>query len=306
MTLNKTACADIYGNTGLQKFCGRKGQISIPVLVPKGTEISTKVLALTLATWKDSFNAEPSSRWFPLPLVVNNDATQDEPVFQEFDSGITEFVRDGNKLAVYTFEQMSVYNKNQINKNNGKDWDLFLITDEENILAWSDDGVRILPYSCDYVRITPETDDLGNENGHLGLSVKFSDVNQFNQFQVVLQPTKDSDAPVVFYPSLEFEGIKDLIATVTSPTATGCTLKLEGFDSVPYSGAVSDDIYLALASDPDTLIPITSITETAVIGTYTVVWATQTANDYLIGLKNQPLATNQDFETPVKTAFTIA
>ena len=307
MAYNNTDYADIIGNTGLQDFCGAKGKFKFIVLVRKGTEIATKLLALTPETWTDNFNSDKALRWFPLAELVNSEGTQEDPVFQEFDSGVSQFVRDGVKTAVMTLEEMGVYNKNELNKLNGKGWDVYLATDKHNILGWTSDGVKFQPYSTDYVRILPETDDSGSEVGNVSLSIKFADVNQFNRTQAMINPTTDSEAPSVWYPSIVWSGIKDLQAIVTNMTAIGCTLELKRFDGTPYSGAdgVPADCHLSLAATPTVLIAVTSITETATAGIYTVVWASQSADDYLVGLVDQPLATTQGFETPVKATAAI-
>ena len=123
----------------------------------------------------------------------------------------------------------------------------------------------------------------------------------------MINPTTDSEAPSVWYPSIVWSGIKDLQAIVTNMTAIGCTLELKRFDGTPYSGAdgVPADCHLSLAATPTVLIAVTSITETATAGIYTVVWASQSADDYLVGLVDQPLATTQGFETPVKATAAI-
>ena len=309
MTYNAKECANAFGNTGAQKFCGPVGKFRGLILVPKGTTIATETLALTVGTWTDNINGAIALRWFPTLKIVEGETTQDDPVFQEFDFGFDDFVQDGKRSSVFTFEQMTVYNENQLNFLNDGSWDVYLWTDKENIVGNSREGVLFEPMQLDYIKFLPSNDDSGSEVGHVTVTMKFTDVKDFSRYRVVINPTTDELAPTVWYPSIEFGngGIKDLIATASSPTATGCTLVLKDYNGTPYSGAdgVPGDAYLALASDPDTLIAVTSITETATAGTYTLVWASQSADDYLVGLVDQPDATTQGFETPVKAAITI-
>ena len=89
---NTTNCSTNVGNTGAQNFCGPVGKDRIVILVPKGTEIATETLAVTLATWQDNINEGKSTRWFPLIPIVNGEATQEDPVLQEFDFGYSDHV----------------------------------------------------------------------------------------------------------------------------------------------------------------------------------------------------------------------
>lgn len=303
---NVQDCQSDIGNTGLQEFCGRKGRVVGLVLVRPGTEIATKLLALTKATWLDSINAEKDIRWLPIREIIDNAPEQEDPQFQDFDSGVSQFVRDGIKTDLYTIKQMTVYNKNQIMKNNGKDWDVYKIHETGLISGYTEDGTKFQPFATEYVRFLPEGEDTGAENGNVTVTIKYKDVRQHNDFQAVINPVKDTDAPENWNPVNTLFGIKDLLATVTNPTATGCTLTLKSYSGTAYSGAVNDDVYFAAAATTDTLIATTSITETSKAGVYDVVYASQTPADYLMGLKDQPDATTQGFETPTKDEFTIS
>lgn len=307
---NIAVCQNEYGNTGQQKYCGSKGKVKSIVLVPSDASIATKVLALTESTWLTNINAAKSARWFPIERVVETEPTQEDPVFQEMDYGDQFFVRNGKKSAIYTLNPRSVYNKNELAKLNGTNWSVYLITDLNKILGTSTDLVAgtFDPYSCDYVRILPESEPSGSETELIRIAIMYSDVTEFDGRQVVIEPLSDSDAPAVWYPLQSIKGIKDLrVSSVTGISTTGATITIVGYGGTAYNSAVAADVRFNLASDLDTDIALSSLTPSGNNdGVYTAVWASQSADDYVIGLLDQPEATTQGVETPNLTAFTIS
>lgn len=295
---NNTNCVANLGNTGLQKFCGNIGKHRILMPVPKGTEIATKTLALTLGTYETNINNTKALRWLPFPPIVNAEFTQEDNVKQEFDFGYTSDVRDGKLTVIYTLDEMSTYNKSQLAKLNSGDFDLFIATDKEYIEGYSVDGIIFRPFTVDYMKVLPETPNTGTEVAHVRVEVKFSDVNQMNLNHIVVNPTKDSEAPSVWYPTIELVGIKDLVVSANTGSASGFNLVLAGVDGVPYSAAVSGDVLIYKSTAPTVAIACTGLIESATAGTYAATWATQTAGTFTISLKNQPLATTKWVETP--------
>lgn len=303
---NVVSTSTALGNTGLQNFPGNVGKWKYLLLVPKGTEIATEVLALTKATYTASMNAAMASRWFCLPMIFNGEPDQEEPQFETSDFGYESLVRDGKLKYTIRFEEMSVYNKTQLFKlNNGK-FDGYIITDKDIILGFTQDGIKFLPYQFDYTRVLPESQNTGSANARVSFILKATDIRQFNDYQVRLDPVNSSLAPAAWYPSIELPNaaIKDLVITLVSLSATSATITLAGYDEVPYSGAVKEDVYLRKTTETGTAITLTSLTESATIpGTYTAVIPTQTSGTFYCSLYDQPVATTEGVETPVVSSY---
>ena len=308
---NETTTSTALGNTGLQNYPGTVGKWKHLVLVPKGTTILTKVLALTQATWVNGMNAAMTDRWFFLPLIFLGEPNNEDPVREESDFGYVSFVRDGKLTYKISFEEMSVYNKNQIFKLNNGSFDMYVITDKDVILGYSDDATKVRPFRLDYHRFLPETPNTGSTNARVQLEVRPTNVNEFNELQVALYPVSDADAPANWYPTVVLPpyAVKDLIISASGMTATGATIVLKGYDNTPYSGAVKEDVYLRKTTEDGTAIPLSSLTESGTVpGTYTAVFGTQTSGTFYYSLYNQPDATTQGVQTPVvfELAATIA
>jgi len=303
MTYNVTNIASEVPNTGLQKYTGDTGIVNRLVLVGVDTQIATEALAKELDTWKDNLNEAPSLRWIATPKVVEVTVEQEDTVKKTFDTGVTEPVRKGKKTVTYLLERLPIFNKNDIFKLDDGAYGIYEITDKKYIKGWTDDGIKFLPYTIDSIEVVPETDKTGSENPHVAIRVVYSDVMEFNKYQVAINPFTDGDATVTsvqedWDPAIEIKGIKSLQIEIDSLTATGCNITLKGYDSVAYSGAVKDDIYFRKGSLTANAITLTSLTESAVKGTYAAVFATQTAGTFYCSLLPQGQATTYWVETP--------
>jgi hypothetical protein len=303
---NTTNCSSKTGNTGAQNYCGPTGIDRILVLVPKNTEIATETLAVTLSTWQDNINEAKANRWFPLIPIWEMEPEQADPTTRESSLGYEEYVRDGKLKVIYTLEEMSTYNKTQLAKLNGQDFDLFVITDKEYIKGRSVDGIKFLPYQLDYFRVLPETPNTGGENAHVRIELKFTDVREMNEFYAHVNPSLSELAPAAWYPTIELVGIKDLVIEVSAMSDDEATIVLKGYDNVPYSGAVKEDLYMRKTTTTGAAITITTLTETATPGTYTAVFAPQSTGVFYFSLYDQPEATTQFVETPVVDSYTLS
>ena len=303
---NTTNCSNLTGNTGAQKYCGPVGIDRILVLVPKGTEIATETLACTIGTWQDNINEAKANRWFPLIPIWEMEPEQADATTRESSLGYEEYVRDGKLKVKYTLEEMSTYNKTQLAKLNGQDFDLFVVTDKEYIKGRSVDGVKFLPYQLDYFRVLPESPNTGGENAHVGVELKFTDVKEMNEYYAHVNPSTSSLIATNWYPTIELVGIKDLQIDVTAMTDDDATIVIKGYDNVAYSGAVKEDLYMRKTSVTGTAITISSLTETTTAGTYTAAFAAQSNGVFYFSLYDQPLATTQFVETPVVDSYTLS
>jgi len=305
MTYNTTQTSTEYGNTGLQQFAGNVGKWKYLLLVSKGTSIATKTPALLKATYVDNINEAVGDRWYLLPLIWNGEPTQEDNVKESSDFGFETEVRKGKLNYKITLEEMSVYNKNKLNKLDGKAFDCYIITDKDFILGYSIDGVEFLAKELDYFSVLPETQNTGSTNAHVMLELRFSDTRQQNEFEVALNPYDDEDVVTAWRPSLELSGIKDLRIEVTAMTQTTATISLKGYDGVAYSAAVAGDVYMRKTTIDGVAITVSSLTETATSGIYTAGFSSQTEGTFYFSLYDQPTAVTQGVETPVYDTYAL-
>jgi hypothetical protein len=278
-----------YGNTGDQPFAGSVGKWFKFIASPKGTEIATEALALLKATWVDSINSAPGDRFFVSPKIVDVKTTQDANVKETSDYGFTEEVMKGKKSCVITFFSMGVYQKNQLNKLDAKDFDLWVITENDFIIGCSYDNIKFLPKKLDFFSVLPETEEDGKAVPHVSVELKFSDTRESNLYEVALNPKVDALVP--WNPTLELKGITDVFIEVVSMTATGAVIDIKNYGKVGWPSAVKEDIYFRKTSIDATAISITSATPHATIqGRYTLVFGAQTDGNFYFSLYIQGLA----------------
>jgi hypothetical protein len=224
-----------------------------------------------------------------------------DKMIKELSQLIEDEVRKGKLNYVVTFQQMSTYNKTQINKLDGKAFDCFIVTDKDFILGRTVDGVKFLPIRLDYFSILPETQNTGSEVAHVQAEMRFTATEDLNLNQVALNPYTDESVTSPWLPSIQLPAaaIKDLQISVEDMTATGATVTLKGFDNVAYSAAVKEDLYMRKTTVDGTAISITSLTESLTVpGEYAVVFGSQTNGTFYFSLYDQPTATTQGVETP--------
>lgn len=295
---NQTQVSSSFGNTGKQDLNEKYGKTIKGLLVPASTEIATKVLALTKATWVDNINAAVGSRWY-LVEIWNIEPTQEDNVKETSDFGFEDEVRKGKLNYKITFPQMHTHNVNELNKLDAKDFAFFELTDTGFICGCSYDDTKFLPFSLDYFSVLPETIKTGSANAHPMAELRFSDTDEKNRYLVRINPYTDPDAPAAWSPLRELYGIKDLVIEASDFHAGHCTLTLKGYDGTPYSAAVAADVYMRKSTATGTAIPLTGLTETSTAGVYTATFAAQTSGTFYFSLYDQPNATTEWVETPV-------
>ena len=295
-----------YANTGPQNFQGYKGDPLKLIAVPPGSFIATKTLGETLETWQTNFNAAMTSRWLPIGKVVDGDFPAPEAEYKETAFKFKYFIRDNKPTFKYMVEPTSDYNTQQLSKLSGKKFDFYIATSQEKICGWQN-GEEFRPYTASFFRVYT-VQEPGIEL--LWIEIQFDDINQFNKYRAVIDPSLDTEAivaavPQNWYPSLEFVGVKDLIATATSGSTSGFTLQLLGFDGTPYNGAVKEDIAIYKGTS-DTPIAATACTPSGdADGKYAVTYATQTSGTFHVGLLAANVSDTGNFETPTLGDFTF-
>jgi hypothetical protein len=291
MTYLLTNCATSSGNTGLQQCNGSPGRVERLWLVPPGTEIATRTDALLEATWDTLFNLAKGLRGLPLPTIFNATFEQGEDTYETGWSNKQDFAHEGLDKDIYTLDKISLYNASQLRTLNGVSWAAYKVTDSGIIEGWSDDGIKFKPFSIQDFRVGKRTPENGEAVERVPITIVWADPDEWNNYPAVIEPT---------WNPLELDGIKDIYATASSPSTTGVTLTLTGYDGVPHEGAVLADfiIYNSLGAS----ITVSSATE-GDAGVYALL-ATLPGVTYTAGLKTQPNATTKYFETPTLASFT--
>ena len=291
MTYLLTNCSTSSGNTGLQQCNGSPGRAERIWLVPKGTEIDTKTNALLEATWDTLFNSAKGLRGLPLPTIFNANFEQGEDTYETGWSNKQDFAHEGLDKDTYTLDKISLYNAAQLRTLNGVSWSAYIVTDKGIIKGWSDDGIVFKPFNIQDFRVGKRTAETGEAVERVPIKIVWADPNEWNNYPAVVEPT---------WNPLELDGIKDIYVVASSPSTTGVTFTLTGYDGVPHEGAVAGDfvIYNSLLAE----VTISSATEGAA-GVYALL-ATLPAGTYTAGLRNQPTATTKYFESPELASFT--
>jgi hypothetical protein len=235
-----------------------------------------------------------TSRWLPIGKIVDGEFPAPDAVYKETSFGFKYFIKDNKPTFKYMIEPISDYNTQQLAKLSGKKFDFYIATNKEKICGWAN-GDEFRPYTASFFRVYT-VQEAGIEI--VWVEIQFDDINQFNSYRAVIDPSLDSDAPVNWYPSLEFVGVKDLIAIATGGSASGFTLQLLGFDGTPYNSAVKEDIaiYKGTSATPIAATGCTASGDSD--GKYAVTYATQTAGTFHCGLLPVNEATTDGFETP--------
>ena len=248
------------------------------ILTPKGEYLDTDVLAKIEASYLDKINSVDNIRWRALPLQYDVEPTKEDDTYVTSSTGNVAFVQAGKTTVKYNV-RVTPFVMAQLNNLNGVEWDLYIITSNGFIIGWSEDGVKFQPFSLQNFRVE------GEVSADLLRSVPiiwtYDDPTQWNSFPSFIQPLKEG-TPSVWNPR-DLKDPKAITSTVTDGTITGFTIYLEGYDRVPFTGAVKEDV---IVKDQTTgvLTALDSLTESLTVpGKYEAV-ATIAASDYYIGM----------------------
>jgi len=265
------------GLTGKQNSPQNLGYDAKIILVPAGTEIATKTLALTESTWLDAINSAVGSRFISLPIFYELESSPEDDVYATSSLGAVSFIREGKDTVKYSVKVTPVV-MSQLRTFNGVSWSAYIVTSEGFIKGTSPDDVRFLPFKLDNFRVEKEIKATGADTATLPISITYANPAEWADFPAFVEPLR-SGLPEVWNPR-DLKDPKAILSAVTSATISGFTIKLYGYDEVPFEGAVKEDV---IVKDKTTgaVTALTSLTET-VPGTYNAV-VTLAAGTYLIG-----------------------
>ena len=167
----------------------------------------------------------------------------------------------------------------KLNNLNGIEWYLYIITSNGFITGWSSDRIKFQPFSLQNFRVEGEvSEDLLKV---VPIVWTYDDATQWNSNNSFIQPLKEG-TPTTWNPR-DVRDPKAITSLVTLPATTGFTIYLEGYDKVPFTGAVKEDIIIRDISD-DSLTALTSLTEDSNTPGLYVAVATIAAATYDLGM----------------------
>ena len=282
MAYLELSCSTGAGNTGKQNCVEDFGQDQLIILCPQGTEIATKALAVTEATWVTLFNAAKATRCYPLFGHFNGEFDSEGRVIQEGWAGKKRTVRNGTRSATFTFDDIAFYLHKELRKHNGRtNLEYFAITANGYIRGWTDDGIVFKSMPIADFFVNDRSDNTGNEIDASSITIEY-DGKYWNDTGVWVKPT-------AFDPLL-FDGIKDVSITGTL-TATTATVTVQGAsDGIGVIGLIAANFNLY-----DDLAP--TVAKTVVVnidnadGTYVLTWAS-ISGAHTLTLFGQPIGTN--------------
>lgn len=206
------------------------------ILVPKDQQFATQSDAETESNWQDLFE-QISGRGFALPYVYENEDNSEEAVRQDFPGGDTLEIRPG-RYASRDKMHLSVSDMKKMASFNNKEWRMFKIDSNGNILGTSPDDVVFKGFELTEFNVEKMTQTIGDIKRLVPVYYKEREPSEWTDKPVALQPLKLSSSP---WDPRQLDGLIDVELTVNTATATNINVtatahlkgvSLAGFDQV--------------------------------------------------------------------------
>ena len=281
MSLLKSSGGSATGLLGKQTAPKDLGYDAKLILVPDGTEIATKTLALTESTWLSAINSAVGTRYIVLPIFYELESSPEDDVYATSSLGSVEFVREGKDTVKYSVIVTPVV-MSQMRTLNGVDWQAYIVTSSGVIKGTSINETIFSPFSIGNFRVEKEVRATGDAPATLPIAITYSDPAEWTSQPAFIEPLREG-LSVIWNP----RDLKDpkaiTVKEVTLPAITGFTVAIEGYDEVPHEGAVTADFGIWDAAG--TLVSVSSATEqVGTPGTYDVLATLVTLTTYTTGL----------------------
>ena len=280
------ACNESLGNTGEPGcqpiFKVTKKLILVNTFDSTGAENSLTVSGGLTQNALDALinQADPTKRWYPLPLLENVTGERSATSYETAPSGRKAFVKQGTRsFSAEIWEESSVY-KNQLDAIRCNDVSIFMVDVIGNLRGTihNNENAKLYPIKIDnnsFDAVLMFGSDTVNEK--LVISFDFDQTEDDSDLRLIANA--DMEASLI-----NASGLIDIQSTISSITTTGFVAKLkQKFGSlanlVVDSGLVVGDFALYNVTDSAN-VTITSATESPK-GTYTFVYSAQTSGDVL-------------------------
>lgn len=249
------------------------------IVVPKGEEFATDALALVEANWLTNINSTDGIRWRVLPFEYNIEPTKADDTYATSSTGNVRFAVAG-KTTVKYFVTVTPFVKSQLNNMNGIEWDIYILTSNGFIVGTSSDGVKFQPQKLQNFRVEGEVlIDLINV---IPIVWTYEDPEEDNSRPSFLQPLK-SGTPATWN-IRDTKDPKAILSAVSDLTIAGFTIVLQGYDDVPFTGAIKEDVVIR---DTTTGVEtaVTTLTESVTVpGEYAALATIPASATYDIGM----------------------
>jgi len=276
-------CNLTLANTGANKCTPIFGVGVIPIIVPlvaaDGTDNQIDLTSYTgsQAEW-DALTQNPdrTKRWYPLPKVKNVENLRGDAVFESFDDGSNEFVRQGTR----TYQAELTGKKTQILGNlesaGCTDIGIVFVDDCKQLIANKDgDFANPIPVDGNTWQVTLIL-PTGSTVSKLQLNFEFDSLAKDSDLGIL-----EASASIIDLSTLK--GLSDMAYTFGAITATDAkvtlTTKTLSMIGVPIEGITQPD-WSAFNVTDNSIVAIPTSAE-GVGGEYTVDFSAQTAGDII-------------------------
>lgn len=296
MAFNEVSCSTKRANTGLKNCTEDFGPIVKAILIPKGASYATKSAAETLANWLTNFNANVSSRWYPLFAAWDIEHEDEETRFEESSLGKREKSREGKRTLRF-MRKIAICDHKRLRSFDGGQFDVLLVTENEYVLGTSSDNTKLEGFNAD-IFVEKQTIATGEASAKSKYTITLNRPQEWD----------DSGAWVKLSTGnpLDFEGLQDVDITHTGSSTTSAlkvTVKrvcdLEFIKGL----VVADFKVLSEAGAAQTINTITDNND----GTYVLNFSSPlSAGTYTVSLKDPEDMTTKGYETAASVDITVS
>ena len=276
------------------------GVITGLIVVPVATEIATEAAAMLEATYTTLINLIEGSRGyvinFPTSYLNTVLPTQEDPVTEDTPiAGVRVFTGDGAKRLNINYSNLPKCTIKALRSLNNQNWEVFLITSENYILAYSEAGTIFRGFSG----VFHAGNELPGENNTTSrkypIMFDFKKPGQWDDNGIWAKPTA--------FELEDLDGIKNVTITEVSASTSAIVVDIKtACGATGVTGMVTGDMYLVLDSSGGQ-VATTSTESTTVAGRYSLA-GTFSEAAHTFKTKDQPDATTKGYETPTSLAIT--
>ena len=277
-------CNLTLANTGANKCTPVFGVGVIPILVPLVAADGTpNRIDLSTYTGDQSFwdgltqNADRTKRYYPLPKVKNVEDVRGDAVFETFDDGSNEFVRQGTRTYQAELTGKKIQALGNLESGGcAEGLGVLFVDDCKQLIAnRNGDFAEPIPIDSNTWQVTL-VKPTGSTVAKLQLNFEFDSLAKDSDLGIL-----ESSASIIDLSTLK--GLSDMKPTFGAITATDAVISLEtktlSLIGVPIEGIAITDWVLFNASTQSS-VTVSGSSET-VAGTYTIDFAAQTATDVM-------------------------
>lgn len=259
-------------------------EIHVPLRAGDGTRNSIDPASATIGDDIIALinQADPTKRWFPLPLMKNVTNERGDNLNETFDDQSVEFLANGVRAMTAIIVGQGPHYLKKLQDQHCVEFGVFIVDKQGALVGLIEDDGLIYPIPVDkgswYTKFMPKTDKVAAKI-MIGYNYSTSALDE----NLEMIPSDD----IAGIDLRDVNGLFDVHAAVSSISTTGFTVKLSTDfgppnDRTTVKGMVAGDFTLAEITPTPGAIVITTVTETpANSGIYVFVIPAQTSGDAL-------------------------